>query len=245
MTENANPLSCIILDKEGAKLKQISDALKDYSFITVVGSFTETMDAVAFLTRKELTFLIIDSQQILENDTSRIIRKLFPDNRVIVTGNGEGDFIKTFTIGRYHFLNKPFDKPELLSVMKNIYQDEVLDRMKSSEDIEVTQLERNGLFVKGDSGYVRIDFDEIDYIKAFGEYSKLYRGKSWVLLSCTLKKITEQLPKRTFARVHRSFTVRIGSIESFDAHEIKMGSDFVPIGRNYKKDFESSVLRLT
>lgn len=245
MYENSNVLSCVVLDRNPEDLKCISDILNDYSFINVLRSFDEILDAVAFLSLTEPTFLVIDSRQLLENDNYRIIQKIFPSNKVIVTAESDEDFIKIFELGDYHFLNKPLIRPSLISVIRSIYRHELSGKTGSAADADLKQSEKNGLFVKGDAGYVRVDFDQIDYIKAFGEYSKLYKDQKWTLLSCTLKRITELLPKKAFSRVHRSFTVRIGSISGFDAHEIRIGDEYVPIGRNYKKDFESSLLTLT
>lgn len=244
MLATNNSPSCIILDKDVNSLKNLSVTLGQYSFVNVTSVFTNIMDTIVFLSQHQPVFLVISHSILFENDNFRIINKVFPESRVIVIGKNDDDFITTFILGKYNFLQEPFEKSQMLEIVKNIYQDYLSGENVSSDDKELNELDRNGLFVKGDSGYVRVSFDEIDYIKAFGEYAKLYKNKKWTLLSCTLKKITEQLPKLTFARVHRSFTVRIGSIRSFDAHEIKIGDDYVPIGRNYKKDFESSLLRL-
>ena len=244
MNETSKILSCVILDKDARQAEKTFNELNQYSFINAINFQTELLEALALLSQQPSTFLMIDADLLIQNDNYRIINKVFPKNRVVVTGNSGDDFINALTIGGYHYLDKPLEKSSLLEVIRKIYQDCMTATTGSGSEAEVDSATSNGLFVKGDTGYVRIDFDEIDYIKAFGEYAKLYKGDKWVLLLCTLKKITEQLPGRTFARVHRSFTVRIGSIMSFDAHEIKIGNQYVPIGRNYKKDFESSLLTL-
>ena len=240
MYETTKLLSCLVLDKNA---QEVAKELDRFAFIDVVGAYDSLMEALSLLSQQQTAFMVIDSELLYENENHLIINKFFSHNRVVVIGKSDEDFVRTLTLGNYHYLEKPLHKPFLLDVIKKIYQ---LENAANSTSIEINPKasDRNGLFVKGDSGYVRIDFDDIDYIKAFGEYAKLYTGDKWVLLMCTLKKITEQLPTRTFARVHRSFTVRIGSIRSFDAYEIRIGDQYVPIGRNYKKHFESSLLTL-
>ena len=244
MYKASKTLSCVILDKDPASAEHTFKILNQYSFINVVNCYTNVMEALNFLSQQHFMLLVIDSGLLVQNDNYWIINKTFPQNRVVVTGDDDDAFISALSVGNYHFLNQPLEKSKILEVIRTIYHDHLSTKPSSNLDLESNRLERNGLFVKGDTGYVRIDFDEIDYIKAFGEYAKLYKGEKWTLLSCTLKRITELLPKKAFSRVHRSFTVRIGSISSFDAHEIRIGGHFVPIGRNYKKDFESSLLTL-
>jgi DNA-binding LytR/AlgR family response regulator len=56
-----------------------------------------------------------------------------------------------------------------------------------------------------------------------------------------LSTLEEMLPSNEFLRVHKSYIVAVGQIESFNADSIQVAKHELPIGRMYKLDVSRSL----
>jgi len=80
----------------------------------------------------------------------------------------------------------------------------------------------------------RLNLDEINYLEAKGDYVKIYQNEKTYAVRSSLKSIEEKLPGKTFIRVHRSFIVNIGRIDTMEGNTLVMHKNFVPIADAYK-----------
>lgn len=66
-------------------------------------------------------------------------------------------------------------------------------------------------------------------------YSKIFRVKGTCVVSRgILKNIYGMLPQMDFLRIHRSFIIPVGKIESFNRQEVRLsGGKVLPVGRQY------------
>ena len=53
-----------------------------------------------------------------------------------------------------------------------------------------------------------------------------------------MKKILSVLPSNNFYRIHKSFIVAIDKIESIEGNIIKINNVRLPIGNNFRTDFQ-------
>lgn len=99
----------------------------------------------------------------------------------------------------------------------------------------------NILFIKEDSHYVRIAFDEIDYVKAMGDYAVVMNTKKKFIVHQTMKNILKKLPPDKFVRVHHSYIVNISKITVIGEVSVHFDNEKIPISRKYKKDLLSKL----
>jgi len=86
-----------------------------------------------------------------------------------------------------------------------------------------------------DAGVIRrLKLDEINYVEAKGDYVKIYQNEKAYSIYSSLKSIEEKLPAKTFIRVHRSFIVNIGRIDTIEGSTLIMHKSFVPVSDAYK-----------
>lgn len=115
------------------------------------------------------------------------------------------------------------------------------DSGTSEEDSKEEEQNRNdamiikdALFIKDEYQYVKINLEEIDFIKSDGNYVELHGDGRKKVIKETLKKIEAKLTENIFFQVHRSYVVNIRKIESIGgAHIIVNGSE-IPIVKQRK-----------
>ena len=81
--------------------------------------------------------------------------------------------------------------------------------------------------------YEKIYFDEILYIQSMQNYITIYTQKDRYMTLLTLKSVEENLNKKLFIRVHKSYIISISKIEAIENNEIIIQSNRIPISRNY------------
>lgn len=95
--------------------------------------------------------------------------------------------------------------------------------------------------MKQEYNNVVIPVDDIIYIEAMENYTKIYRRSSgcYVLSRTSMKSIFNMLPKGLFIRVHKSYIVAKKAILSYSSNQIQLSwkGVCVPIGRTYMEDF--------
>jgi len=130
------------------------------------------------------------------------------------------------------YLVKPIDEKELLlNVELSLY--------KSKTRIEQNRSFPDNFFIKSRGKSVRVETNQILFIKAVDNYSTLHlMGQSHVL-SYNLKTVHESLDPAIFMRVHKSYVININAISHLEPGYIDLQGSTIPIGRAYKEQFLS------
>ena len=69
------------------------------------------------------------------------------------------------------------------------------------------------LFVKDKSQLISVKIDEILWVEAMDNYSRIVTQEKKILVNMFLKEFYEKVPQDKFLRVHRSYLVALDKIE--------------------------------
>lgn len=98
------------------------------------------------------------------------------------------------------------------------------------------------IFIKVDKKMVKINIDEILFIKGMKEYIKVVTPEKTYITHKSLSSLTEELPEERFIRIHKSFTIALDKVKTIKGNRIQITSYTLPIGRNYSKEMKSKIL---
>ncbi len=101
------------------------------------------------------------------------------------------------------------------------------------ENVEVTRDEF--LFVRDSNITRRLKLDDIFYAEAMGDYVKFYTKEKMFAIHGKMKTAEERLPKDHFIRVHRSYIVSVGKIDTLQDGGIMINGKFIPVADAYRK----------
>jgi DNA-binding LytR/AlgR family response regulator len=90
------------------------------------------------------------------------------------------------------------------------------------------------IFIKSNSKFFRVDFQEILYVQGMKDYLKIHTPDFTLITHQTMNEIEKLLPARLFIRVHRSYLVAVRHIRTIYGNTIELGKVEIPIGVNYK-----------
>jgi DNA-binding LytR/AlgR family response regulator len=90
------------------------------------------------------------------------------------------------------------------------------------------------IFIRGDKKYVQVAVDDILYLEAAGNYTKVITIDATIVTRDKISNLLTYLPPDDFLQVHKSFAVAIPHINSIEGNRITIGAHLVPIGKMYK-----------
>lgn len=97
------------------------------------------------------------------------------------------------------------------------------------------------IFVKSDSRFVRISYDDLFFVEALADYVIFNSSKGKFIVHHTMKGIEKRLPISKFSRVHRSYIVNRDKINQIEDFNISISDKMIPIGASYKEAFLNKI----
>ncbi len=92
----------------------------------------------------------------------------------------------------------------------------------------------NFFFIRTDNKYVKVNFHEINYVEACGNYVRIVTPNKSFIVLLSMKQMEKVLPCKLFCRVHRSYIVALNSITAFDHELVYLDNKHIPLSDFYK-----------
>lgn len=108
---------------------------------------------------------------------------------------------------------------------------------KTGKRLDVQKQESDFVFINCNKQAIKLQLDEICYVKGMSDYIIIKTIKKSYTIRDNLKNVEELLSASNFVRVHKSYIVPIGKIESIEGSIIKILGESIPIGRLYRNHF--------
>ena len=114
----------------------------------------------------------------------------------------------------------------------NHYQN-LISEINNSKTTIPSGNDKDFITVKCDRRMVKIFFSDTLYFEAQGNYVFIYTLNKVFKAYLSFSALQEQLPGSMFTRIHRSFIVSLGKVESFTSTYVAVNNTEIPIGRAY------------
>ncbi|GAB3910191.1 LytTR family DNA-binding domain-containing protein [Larkinella knui] len=98
--------------------------------------------------------------------------------------------------------------------------------------------EEQFIFLKVGHAMQRFDYNDIEYVQAFGTYCKVFINQKMIVVNEIISQMETLLPKHRFLRIHKSYLLNLSKISSYNYRTIFVGSAKIPLGASYRDKFE-------
>jgi DNA-binding LytR/AlgR family response regulator len=233
-------INCLIIDDEPLSRKGLKEYISDIGFLNLVGEFDNPLDATHQVASGEVQLLFLDIQmpKITGLDFLKTLNNPPP---VIFTTAFPQYALDGFELNALDYLLKPvsFDR-FLKAAMKAKEYYEV--RQKNIEENISVNSAPSYFFVKADNKLVKILLEEILFVEALQNYVSIQTTGKKYITYLTFKSVEEYLPAGKFIKVHKSYIIAAGKVDSIDGNDIRIGDYHIPISRNLKEDVMMQLL---
>jgi len=230
-------LTCLIIDDEPVARKGLEEYVMEIDFLQLVAQCENPLKAASYLKEQsiDLIFLDIHMPKVSGIDFLKTLRN--PPLVIFTTAYSEYA-LEGYSLDVIDYLMKPITFDRFLKATQKAYEVHQMKRLAA----EQKEVHSDYFFVKCDSKYEKVNFNEVKYIEALQNYVVIHaRGKK-LITYLTLSGLENQLPKEQFLKVHKSFLVSIASIKAIDGNEILMEDVRIPISRNLKESVVNRIL---
>lgn len=94
---------------------------------------------------------------------------------------------------------------------------------------------QNAIFVKENMHFVKVAFDDIDFVQSDGNYIKIHWANRISVLKRTIKSFEEKVAHRNFFQVHRSYLVNLDKISRIDTTHVYARNHKIPVSKGKKE----------
>lgn len=223
-------MKCLIVEDEPIA----QDILKSYvdrtDFFEVAAQFNNAIEAFTFLQNNSVHLLFLDIKMPQMSGID-LLKALATNPKVIITSAYRDFAMDAFDLDVIDYLLKPYSFERFLKAVSK-----ALNENPVNPSTQVFPKEKSFFFVKGNKQLRKIYFDEIAYIESQRDYLKFkMTDDQEIVTRQTIGYYEQFLPAQLFIRVHRSFIVAIDKIKTAGVTRLRVGHQYLPIGRNYKQ----------
>ena len=221
-------LSCIIIEDEPLAVKVLTDYITEAGFLELEMTFKNAILATEWLHENSIDLIFLDIH-LPKLKGMAFLKTLIHPPAVIITTAYHQYAVEGFNLNVTDYLLKPFEFERFLIAVNKV------KAAKNEKQVPVADTgAKDHLFVSMQKKKVKILFSDILYIESQIEYVKITTSKRSFLAKMTTNEIEEMLPATQFKRIHRSFIISIGRIESYNAEMVEINGVQIPIGRSYR-----------
>lgn len=246
------PIRILIVEDNVIIADDMQSMLEEIGY-EIVDNVIVYEQAVEVLKNKEVDLVLIDI--ILASDKTGIdlgkhIRQNYDIPFIFVTSNSDRATVENAkTVKPNGYLVKPFEQQDLYTsieiALSNFTVGGTENRSASYEDksegVASNALLNDSIFVKKQQLYYRIQFKDIQFIKADNVYLEVYTKDKKFLVRSPLKDYLEKLPQDKFYRAHKSYIVNIDHIDAINSKDILINDNLIPISKDFKDFIISSM----
>ncbi len=183
-------------------------------------------------------------------DLGKHIREKYNIPFIFVTSNSDRATVENAkTVKPNGYLVKPFEQQDLytsieiaLSNFNYLEKGDGTDFSPDTSDrLMSNSILKDSIFVKKQHLYYRIQFEDIQFIKADNVYLEVNTKDKKFLVRSPLKDYLEKLPQNKFYRAHKSYIVNVDHIDAINSKDIMVNNTLIPISKEFK-DFIISAM---
>lgn len=159
---------------------------------------------------------------------------------IYITANSdEATFNRAKSTKPYAFIAKPFKQLDLQRAIEL-----TISRMAENSSGTATEnkpgeeqsfILSDRIFIRHKERMIKIMLDEILYMEADRNYSRIFTSSREYLLSTTLKTIEEKMSMKWFMRIHRSFLINITQVDEITESHVMIAKKAVPLGSGMRE----------
>ncbi|WP_449399036.1 LytR/AlgR family response regulator transcription factor [Chryseobacterium wanjuense] len=222
-------MKALIVDDNDIARTTLAHLAKQVPNLTIVSEFSNAIEAYNHLQYNHVDLIFLDIE--MPEMTGIELTKNLSGKEVIIifTTSNKEYALEAFELNIADYLLKPVMPARFLQAVSKAQS--ILESRK--ENVEVTKDEF--LFVRDSNITRRLKLNDILYAEAMGDYVKFYTREKMFAIHGKMKTAEERLPKDHFIRVHRSYIVSVGKIDTLQDGGIMINGKFIPVADAYRK----------
>ena len=224
-------LNCLIVDDEPIACDIIAHYCSHISFLNVVAVCGNAFEARDVLKDNQIDIIFLDIYMPVLDGLS-FLKTLKQPPQIIFTTAYKEYAVDAFDLTACDYLLKPFSLERFIVAI-----DKAVDKLNPTNNTPHDETSPDHLFIKAEGKIYNLNYDELLYAEAKGNYTKVVTKNKTILPAISFSSFEKLLTYNVFVRVHRSFIINKSKVESIEGNSILINKVTIPIGSSYKESF--------
>lgn len=231
-------IRCITVDDEKLSLDLLADNIRQISWLELEAECKNAMQAIEVLQNKEVDLIFLDIQMPGLGGL-QFLNSLDNPPMVILHTAYEEYALEGFELNVVDYLVKPVSFTRFLKACNRaevLYDLQKKNISKENESLDF-------LFFHVEYNLVKVILADILYVEGLKDYVKIYLNSSDkpVITRQNLKGMERKLSPKHFARIHKSYIIRLDKVTEIKRDRVCLGDKEVP----YSTDKDHLIERIT
>ena len=238
------PIRILIVEDNVIIADDMQSMLEEIGY-EIVDNVIVYEQAEEVLKTKQVDLVLIDI--ILASDKTGIdlgkhIRENYNIPFIFVTSNSDRATVENAKLVKPNgYLVKPFEQQDLYTSIEialsnfNYAEKSGVEDDGGDDKLMSNSVLKDSIFVKKQHLYYRIQFGDIQFIKADNVYLEVNTVDKKFLVRSPLKDYLEKLPQKKFYRAHKSYIVNVDHIDAINSRDIMINNTLIPISKDFKE----------
>lgn len=220
-------ISCIVVEDEPLAMERTVGYIRKLPGLSLSVTFDNALDAFAYLQTNKVDLIFLD---INLGDVSglQLLESVRISSDVIITTAYPEYALKGYDLDVTDYLLKPFTFERFLQAVGKVQQPG--ERKESQQD-------KDYFFVKTSNRLEKIFYADVLYIEGMRDYRKIHTTGKKIMTLQTFAELEAQLPQTIICRVHKSYMVSVGKIDSIEKDIIHIAQTAIPVSETYRPFF--------
>lgn len=238
-------IRAVLVDDEPLAIQELEYILSKVSYVEIVRTFTNAVEALAFIRMEEpdVVFMDIDMPQLSGIQLTEQLKTEGVKTKVIYATAYDTFAIRAFDQSALDYLLKPYDADRIYAALlkiKHLKSDTSTEKQSNG----TKSLERLPVWI-GEK-MILIHMDEIVLCAIENNRTTIRTEKATYEINDSLANIESKLPQEKFIRTHRAYIVNMAKIREISPYfnntlllRLEGCKDEIPVSRSYIKTFKT------
>ena len=196
-------IRALLVYDEAPARSELRYLLSRHAQVEIAGEAASAGEALALThsTRPDVVFLDVEMPGLTGVEAAAIVREARDPPAVVFVTAHERYALEAFAVEAFDYLLKPVDPDRLARLVER------LNERNADGGPPVAKVA-----VVSAGGSELLDYDQIHFVQADGDYSRVHTYDRSYLCTASLADLERQLPPGRFSRVHRSHLVNLAKV---------------------------------
>lgn len=217
-------LNCLIIDDEPLSQDVIIDFVNACPELHLAGVCNDALKAGELLNQYKIDLLFLDINMPRLSGISFVKSLKEPPLVVFITAYPEFA-IEGFEVDAVDYLVKPVSFERFRTAVNR-----AVERFAGNREQENSE----HIMVRANKKNYRINYNELLYLEAQGDYVRFVTVKYSLMVHGTLKEFISLIPKNLFTQIHKSYVISLSKVIYTEGNQVKIGEHKLAVSLSFK-----------
>ncbi|MDD2411450.1 MAG: LytTR family DNA-binding domain-containing protein [Bacteroidales bacterium] len=240
-------IKALIVDDEPLAQRVIEKYAQDVPSLEIVAKCANAIEAQEAINNHDIDLMFLDIN--MPKMTGISFLKILKDPPMVIITTAYSEYaLEGFELDVIDYLKKPFPFERFFKAIQKVQEKLILNDPKANAELNAIAIQKSRgvdyerfIFIKSDKKNYKVNFSDICFIEALGDYIKVHTVDKTLVTYLSMKKMEALLPVEAFVRIHKSFIVNIHRIKTIEGNMVEVKNERITIGNNYKKQFQDLI----